>query len=66
MAEIVQQHNAEVRIAGINGEADCTSVLDVLSLGLVRDSKVVCTAMGKDAEAVLISLHTLLTQTEDP
>ena len=66
MAEIVQQHDADVRIAGSSGEADCRSVLDVLSLGLVRNSRVRCTATGKDAETVLLSLHTLLTQTEDP
>ncbi|RUM41748.1 MAG: hypothetical protein DSY70_00690 [Desulfobulbus sp.] len=66
IAEIVSSHDSQVQIAGSEKSADCTSILDILSLALTRNSRVVFTADGRDAAVVLDALQSLLAKTEDP
>ncbi len=66
IAEIVSAQSAVITIRSSKGEADCSSVLDVLSLGIPRNTQVQFTADAQDTEAVLHHLQSLLTRTEDP
>ncbi len=66
MAEIVAPFDARVQLAVSEETADCSAILDVLSLGLARNSQVYLTARGPDAEKVVAALAVLLSQTEDP
>lgn len=66
MAEIVAAFDARVQLIALEEIADCSAILDVLSLGLAWNSQVCLTARGPDAEKVLAALSDLLSQTEDP
>jgi len=66
MAEIVTAFDARAQLAASGESVDCSAILDILSLGLTRNSQVCLTAIGPDAEQVLTALSMLLTRTEDP
>jgi len=66
LADIVAGHSVEITVSGSEEPVDCSSVLDVLALGLVHGSHVCFTAHGPDAHNVLTSIETLFSQTSDP
>ena len=66
MAEITKAFDARVRLTSSGESVDCSAILDVLSLGLARDSRVCLAARGPDADKVLAALAELLSQPEDP
>ncbi len=66
IAEIVSAHDSVVQLKAENGQVDCSSILDILSLALLQDSQVVVTADGADARTVLKALKSLLARTDDP
>ncbi len=59
LAEIVASHDAEVRIINQGEPADCSSILDVLSLGLVQGSLVGFTAHGPEADKMPVEIKRL-------
>jgi len=66
IAEIVSAHDSLVQLKSENGQVDCLSILDILSLALIQDTQVVVTADGPDAKTVLKALKSLLARTDDP
>ncbi len=59
LAEIVANHDAEVRIINQGEPADCSSILDVLSLGLAQGSLVGFTAHGPEADKIPVEIERL-------
>ncbi len=60
LIEIVAEHNVSVLITDREEAVDCTSILELLSLGLVHGSKVCFTAEGPDAHEVATAIDQLL------
>ncbi len=66
LSEIAAAHKAQVRISSGQGEtADCTSVLELLSLALTEGSVARCTAEGPEAEQAAQAIDQLLSAKEE-
>ena len=62
LISIISEHEATVQLTGQEGEpVDCTSILEILSLGLGCGSSVCFTAQGPDAHQVADAVEHLLT-----
>jgi phosphotransferase system HPr (HPr) family protein len=66
LAQIVAEHDATLQITGSDGSADCSSILDILSLALVHGSRIRLVAEGPDAARVLAAVERLLSRSDDP
>jgi phosphocarrier protein HPr len=65
MTEIVATHDTHVQLAAEGGTADCSSMLEILSLALTQGSSVRCTATGPNAPQVAQALDQLLSAKEE-
>ena len=66
LAEIVADHTVAMKIVDGKESVDCSSILDVLGLGLVHGTYVCFTAKGPDAHTVLTAVAALFSRTTDP
>ena len=66
LAALVAEYDVELEIVGRGDPVDCSSVLDVLGLGLVPGSRVCFSARGRNAHEVLIVVNELFSHTSDP
>ena len=60
LIEIIDAHDANVRITDRGEPVDCSSLLEILSLALVHGSQVRFTAQGPDADKVAAAIDSLL------
>ncbi len=60
LIEIIDAHDANVRITDRGEPVDCSSILEILSLALVHGSLVRFTAQGTDAHKVAAAIDSLL------
>ena len=60
LAEIIAGHDAEVQLCHRDEQIDCTSILEILSLALVRGSRVEFLAHGREAAKVQTAINQLL------
>jgi len=66
LSEIAAAYDAAVRISSEQGEtADCSSVLELLSLALIEGSLARCTAEGPEAAQAAQAIDRLLSGTEE-
>lgn len=66
LSEIAAAHDAAVRISsGQGGTADCSSVLELLSLALTEGSVARCEAEGPQAEQAAQAIDRLLSAKEE-
>lgn len=66
LAEIALQYEVEIRLVYQGREADCASILDVLSMALVKGSVVEVRLIGGRSEAALQVVGDVLTAEKDP
>jgi phosphocarrier protein FPr len=66
LSEIIACHDAQVQLRWQESIVDCSSILDVLGLGLGRGSQVRLTAQGPDADKVLAALQAAFSRQDDP
>lgn len=66
LAEIAAQFGVRMCIRQEEEWVNCTSILDVLALGLVQDTPVTVRAEGEQAEAALTAAVNLLLSEDDP
>ena len=74
LIKVIDDYEASVQIININQEQQgqpeqqpitciaCTSILELLSLGLVQGSQVQFTAQGRDAEQVAVAVEQVLSE----
>ena len=60
LTEIIASHDAEVQICHQDEQIDCTSILEILSLALIRGSRVEFLAHGSEADKVQAAINQLL------
>ncbi len=60
LIEIIDAHDANVRITDRGEPVDCSSILEILGLALVHGSLVRFTAQGLDAHKVAAAVDSLL------
>ncbi|MCW5211808.1 HPr family phosphocarrier protein [Desulfobulbus sp. TB] len=60
LIRVIDNYEASVQI--ISPETACTSILELLSLGLVQGSQVQFTAQGPDAEQVAVAVEQILSE----
>ena len=60
LARIAQQHNVLLHILRKNEELDCSSVLDVLSMGFVSGARVMFRVQGEKANKAMADVENLL------
>jgi phosphotransferase system HPr (HPr) family protein len=66
LAEIAAEFAVELRIQRGEERAECSSILDVLSLALVQDTEICLQATGERAEGALAAAAEVITAHEDP
>ncbi len=66
LAQIVQQHNVELFILDNEEEIDCSSVLNVLSMGFVSGTVVKFRVQGEKAVHAISAVEELLATREEP
>ena len=66
LARIVQKHNVLMHILRENEELDCSSVLDVLSMGFTAGTSVLFRVQGKKASKALADVEKLLDARSEP
>ncbi|HBR15152.1 MAG TPA: HPr family phosphocarrier protein [Candidatus Omnitrophica bacterium] len=63
--QIATKYNSKVTIQKGHEKVDGKSIMGILTLGAQRNSKVIVTADGEDAQAVLSELEQLLTSEQN-
>lgn len=66
LAQIARQHNVELCILRDGEEIDCTSVLDVLSMGFASGTRMKFRVTGKGAGQVIKAVEKLLKTSKIP
>ncbi len=66
LAELAREGDVSLQIVCTSGTVDCASILEVLSMALVRGTEVTVRVRGSRAEAVLDAVQELLTRQDDP
>jgi phosphotransferase system HPr (HPr) family protein len=66
LAEIASEFEVELWIQRGEERAECSSILDVLSLALVQNTEICLQVKGKRAEAALAAAAEVITAHEDP
>ena len=60
LAKIASEYDTQLHIIHNDGQVDCASILDVLSMALVHGSLVCFTAEGEDVHGVSAAVKKLL------
>lgn len=66
LAEIALEFEVEVLLLHNGSQANCDSILDVLSMALVHGSEVQVFLSGQQAQAALVEIGAVLTSESDP
>lgn len=62
LVETAKQFECDIRLIREDTEADCKSILDVLSLACAQGTEVCIQASGRDAEDALLTLSSLIAE----
>ncbi|MCJ7599908.1 MAG: HPr family phosphocarrier protein [Desulfobulbaceae bacterium] len=60
LVETAKQFDSDIRLIRDEAEADCKSILDVMSMACTKGTPVSIKAAGEDAEAALAALALLI------
>ncbi|MBU0908471.1 MAG: HPr family phosphocarrier protein [Proteobacteria bacterium] len=60
LVETAKQFDSDIRLIRDGVEADCKSILDVMSMACTKGTPVSIKAAGEDAEAALVALARLI------
>ncbi|MEW6289632.1 MAG: HPr family phosphocarrier protein [Thermodesulfobacteriota bacterium] len=60
LVETAKRFDADIRLIRDEVEADCKSILDVMSMACIKGTPIAIKAAGEDAEAALAALASLI------
>lgn len=65
LARTAREFSSSIMLSGDQGEADCKSMVEVLSLGLKANARARLLACGDDSPKALEAIYSLLTGNQD-
>ena len=66
LAEIAMEYRVRLLVSRDGETVDCSSILDLLAMGLVHGAEVLLRAEGDSAKEALVAATAILSQEEDP